>query len=72
MQVNNTLKQYNIFLLNSFQRNKFTTMFFFTVSVFGYFSLPYLEKYHKSIKEKNSKDSFMKSDEQKTNDESKK
>lgn len=54
MQVDNTLKNYNNFILNSIKQNKFTFLFFSTVTAFGFFSLPYLEKYHKTIKEQNA------------------
>lgn len=57
MQVDNTLKNYNNFMLNTFQENKLIFLFFSTVTTFGYFALPYLEKYHKLIKEKNVDDS---------------
>ena len=50
--MNAFLKAYNTFLINSLKYNKFTILFFSTVTALGYLSLPHLEKYHKSIKEK--------------------
>ena len=55
IQVNNILKAYNNFLINSFKINKITILLFSTATALGYLSLPYLEKYHNSIKAKNNK-----------------
>lgn len=52
MQMNTILRSYNTFLIHSLKYNKFTILFFSTATALGYLSLPYLEKYHKSIKEK--------------------
>lgn len=65
IQVNNSLKAYNNFLIDSFKFNKITILLFSTATALGYLSLPYLEKYHKSIKAKNNKtdeDADVKSD----------
>jgi hypothetical protein len=50
--MNAILRSYNTFLIHSLKYNKFTILFFSTATALGYLSLPYLEKYHKSIKEK--------------------
>lgn len=52
--MNAILRTYNTFLIYSLKYNKFTILFFSTVTALGYLSLPYLEKYHKSIKEKSN------------------
>ena len=56
-QMNTLLKSYNTFLINSFKYNKFTILFFSTATAIGYLSLPYLERYHKIVKEKSNEDS---------------
>jgi hypothetical protein len=55
MQMKSILKSYNRFLIHLFKYNKITILLFSTATALGYLSLPYLEKYHKSIKEKNDK-----------------
>lgn len=50
--MNSLIKAYNAFLINSLKYNKFMILFFSAATALGYLSLPYLEKYHKSIKEK--------------------
>ncbi len=53
-QVNNVLKSYNSFLITCFKYNKFSILLFSTATALGYLSLPHLEKYHKSVKEKSN------------------
>jgi len=67
MQLNDALKSYNAFLIHLLNHNKLTIFLFSTTTALGYLSLPYLERYHKSIKEKSNKvketsDSVLKSD----------
>ena len=50
--MNSTLKTYNAFLINSLKYNKITILCFSILTTVGYFSLPYLEKYQKSVKMK--------------------
>ena len=45
-----SLKAYNSFMINSLKTNKFTILMFSTLTAIGYLSIPYLEKYHKQIK----------------------
>lgn len=52
--MNDFLKSYNTFLINSLKYNKFTILFLSVVTTLGYLSLPQLEKYQKSIKEKSN------------------
>lgn len=54
MQLNAVLKSYNAFLIHSLKHNKLTILLFSTATALGYLSLPYLERYHKSIKEKSN------------------
>jgi DNA-binding LytR/AlgR family response regulator len=54
MQLNTVLKSYNAFLIHSLKHNKLTILLFSTATALGYLSLPYLERYHKSIKEKSN------------------
>ena len=53
-QVNNVLRSYNSFLITCFKYNKFSILLFSTATALGYLSLPHLEKYHKSVKEKSN------------------
>ena len=52
--MNDFLKSYNTFLINSLKYNKFTILFLSLATTLGYLSLPQLEKYQKSIKEKSN------------------
>ena len=52
MFVNSALKTYNAFMINSLKTNKFTILTLATLTALGYLSIPYLEKYHKTIKSK--------------------
>ena len=53
--LNPASKRYNTILINLFKNNKITLFCFSIVTALGYISLPYLEKYHKSVKMKTSK-----------------
>ena len=53
--MNPASKTYNTILINLFKNNKITFFCFSIVTALGYVSLPYLEKYHKSVKMKTSK-----------------
>lgn len=52
--MNDFLKSYNTFLINSLKYNKFTILFLSVATTLAYLSLPQLEKYQKSIKEKSN------------------
>jgi hypothetical protein len=55
-----SLKRYNTFLINSLKNNKVTFFCFSIITTLGYFSLPYLEKFHKSVKMNISKENSKK------------
>ena len=63
MQLNTVLKSYNAFLIHSLKHNKLTILLFSTATALGYLSLPYLERYHKSIEKSNeAKESDLESE----------
>ena len=44
------MSDYNMFLINGLKSNRFIVVLGCSLSIIGYITLPYLEKYHKQIK----------------------
>ena len=53
MSLTTSLQSYNSALLQSIKRNKISLFVLTSVSIMGYFALPYVEKYQKTLQKEN-------------------
>tara|TARA_Y100000389_G_scaffold204619_1_gene258398 strand:- start:10246 stop:10458 length:213 start_codon:yes stop_codon:yes gene_type:complete len=57
------MTNYNMVLINVLKTNRFVIVLSCSLSIIGYITLPYLEKYHKQIKNESKETSKEKSKE---------